>query len=264
MAEWVHQLADRLDDGRTVVVHLFGDPFVTVDGHRVAVPDGSKRLLAFVALHHDRVKRRYAAGALWPTGDDLRAAGNLRSALWRLRCACVPLIAADKTSLSLRSEVVTDVLVASQWASRLIDGSASSADLEVKPLGIDALDLLPGWYDDWALMERERIRERLLHGLEALSVALVRSKRCGEAIDAALLAVGSDPLRESAQRTLIEAFLAEGNWVEAQRRYHSYKRLLSRELGIQPDLCLSDLLRQWNDRGRISGGDPPTIFATSR
>ena len=102
------------------------------------------------------------------------------------------------------------------------------------PWGIDALDLLPGWYDDWALVERERIRQRLLHALEALSRQLVRLRRCAEAVDVAMMAVSSDPLRESAQRALIEAHLAEGNLVEGRRSFEAYRELLARELGTEP------------------------------
>ena len=120
MAQWIQSLAGSSEG--TVLLHLFGDPCVTVAGCRVAVPDGSKRLLAFVALHHDRVERRHAAGALWPIGDDMHAAASLRSTLWRLNRACVPLIAADRRSLRLRAEVVTDLAIAGRWAKRIIDG----------------------------------------------------------------------------------------------------------------------------------------------
>lgn len=68
------------------VVHLFGGPYITVASERQEIPEGSKQLLAFVTLRQRRVERCKAAGALWPSGDEGRAAGNLRSALWRLRC----------------------------------------------------------------------------------------------------------------------------------------------------------------------------------
>jgi DNA-binding SARP family transcriptional activator len=241
--EWGQLLEDHDAGVKRVTLHLFGGPFVTVASQRISVPDGSKRLLAFVALHSRRVERRYAAGTLWPTGDDLRAAGNLRSSLWRLNRSCVPLIESDKTSLALRDDVAVDARVISQWASRLIGGCASAADLTVRPGGVDALDLLPGWYDDWALMERERIRQRLLHALEALSGSLLRLGRCGEAVEAAMLAVTTDPLRESAQRSLIAAHIAEGNWVEAKRQFAAYRRLVATELGIEPHPSMFEMLQ---------------------
>lgn len=252
MADWVSVLAGLRDDRKTAVLHLFSGPYMTVDQRRMEIPEGSKRLLAFVALHGGRVERRCAAGALWPVGNDMRAAGNLRSALWRLRRSCVPLIVADKCSLSLEKDVLVDFHVVNEWASRLINGTETASDLVVRPWGLDSLDLLPGWYDDWALMERERVRQRLLHALEALSAVLVRSGRCGEAIEVAMLAVSSDPLRESAQRTLIEAHLAEGNWVEGRRRFDAYRQLLLRELGTEPDPLLSNLLCRAGGFNRIS------------
>jgi DNA-binding SARP family transcriptional activator len=241
MNEWGRLFDDRDTTTTGVTLHLFGGPFVTVGPRRIGVPEGSKRLLAFVALQSRRVERRYAAGTLWPTGDDLRAAGNLRSSLWRLNRGCVPLIDSDKTSLMLRDDVVVDARLIGQWANRLIDGCASAADLSVRPGGADALELLPGWYEDWALMERERVRQRLLHALEALSGALLRLGRCVEAVEAAMLAVTADPLRESAQRALIAAHLGEGNLVEARRQYATYRRLLAAELGIEPHPSLADL-----------------------
>ena len=232
--DFVHALTTKDVPKTPLVLHLFGGPFVTCEGRRLEVPEGSKRLLVFVALHRGRIERRYAAGALWPTGDDIRAAGNLRSALWRLNGAGIQVLSTDKHGLAMRDDVLVDLHSISSWAARLIGGSASSDDLRIMPWGIDALDLLPGWYDDWALVERERIRQRLLHALEALSRQLVRLRRCAEAVDVAMTAVGSDPLRESAQRALIEAHLAEGNLVEGRRSFEAYRELLARELGTEP------------------------------
>lgn len=105
------------------------------------------------------------------------------------------------------------------------------------------MNLLPGWYDDWVIFERERIRQRLLHALEALSRRLIEVGRCAEALDAAISAVGVDPLRESANRILIEAHLAEGNVVEACRTYKRYRDTVRCELGVEPSQQLTDLMR---------------------
>jgi DNA-binding SARP family transcriptional activator len=223
-----------LPDPAAAVLHLCGGPYVTVGPRRREVPEGSKRLLAYVALRRTRVERRQAAAALWPDVDEVRASGNLRSALWRLRTAGVDLLAADKWFLRLRDGVPVDVHLLDDWATRLIRGAPRPADLAVLPSLADALELLPGWYDDWALDERERVRRRLLDALEALSRALVRAGRLGEAVEAAMAAVAADPLRESAQLTLIQSHAAEGNWIEARRTYDTYRDLLRRELGAEP------------------------------
>jgi DNA-binding SARP family transcriptional activator len=246
--DFVHTLIAREGIEASPVLHLFGGPFVTYERQRVDLPEGSKRLLVFVALHRDRVERRYAAGALWPVGNDVRAAGNLRSALWRLNRAGIRLMSADKHGLAMRDDVLVDIHLVSSWAARLIAATASEDDLDVMPSGMDALDLLPGWYDDWALVERERVRQRLLHALEALSRRLMQVGRCAEAVEAAMMAVGAEPLRESAQRSLIQAHLAEGNWVEGRRTFEAYRQLLHRELGAQPDSELAAMVHRPADR----------------
>jgi DNA-binding SARP family transcriptional activator len=48
-----------------------------------------------------RVERRHVAGILWPLGHDSRAAGNLGSALWRLRGAGIDILQTDKWSIAL-------------------------------------------------------------------------------------------------------------------------------------------------------------------
>jgi DNA-binding SARP family transcriptional activator len=235
-------LVARQAGEETPVLHLFGGPFVTYGRRRVSVPEGSKRLLVFVALHRGQVERGYAAGTLWPAGTEYRAAGNLRSALWRLSRAELPLLRADKCYLTLQQEVVVDARLVSEWASRLISGRPQQDDLVALPTGADALDLLPGWYEDWALIERERLRQRMLHALEALSRELVEIGRCAEAVEAAMMAVGAEPLRESAQRALIQAHLAEGNWSEGYRQLSLYRKTLQRELGLEPDPQLAAML----------------------
>jgi len=213
-------------------VHLLGGPYVTVGTASREVPEGSKQLLAFVALRGRRVERRLVAGTLWPLGDDERAAGNLRSALWRLRRAGINVVVADKWSLALSAEVMVDLHVIERWASRLIEGRGNEHDLVIPRSVADALDLLPGFYDDWVLTERERARQRILHALEALSERLAAVGRFADAIEAALLAISAEPLRESAQRALIKAHIAEGNLTEACRSYRAYDDLVYRELGI--------------------------------
>ncbi|SEI83139.1 AfsR/SARP family transcriptional regulator [Demequina mangrovi] len=223
------------------VVCLLGNPTVMQGGRRYAVPEGCKRVLAFVALQHGRVDRRHAAGSLWPDGSEGRAAGNLRSALWRLRGAGITVLESDKASIYLREHTTTDLDELCGWADRLIDGTAVEADLRVPDWTSTVAELLPGWYDEWVIFERERIRQRMLHALEVLSCTLRRVGRYGEAIDAAMDAVAVEPLRESAHRVLAEAHVAEGNIVEARRTFLRYRDLVRRELGVEP----STAFRAW-------------------
>src|SRR3954471_20155816 len=113
------------------VVKLCGGPCVVHDGVRLDVPEGSKRLLVLVALSSGRVDRRKAAGQLWPDGDDARASGNLRSALWRLKGAGIDVLGPDGTMLRLRGGTVVDVDVLSAWALRMADDTVTDRELRM-------------------------------------------------------------------------------------------------------------------------------------
>ena len=86
-------------------------------------------------------------------------------------------MACDKWSLSLLDQVSVDVHLLKAWADRVIDGRVGPGDLRRMTLDADALDLLPGWYEDWTMLERERLRQRILHALEAQSLILTAQGR---------------------------------------------------------------------------------------
>ena len=220
-------------------VCLIGGLSLHYGGRRMPLPPGSHRLLAYLALHPAGIDRRRAAGALWPTVDEGRAAGNLRSALWRLQQVDCPLVRAEQSALGLREGVEVDIGRLEAWATRVLSGRPTHEDLSVDPGPIAELEMLPGWYEDWVLAVRERLQLRLLHALEELSLLLRRSGRPSAAVEAVHVAVLVEPLRESGQRALIEAHQAAGNWAAARRQYDSFRSLLRREIGVEPSAELT-------------------------
>jgi DNA-binding SARP family transcriptional activator len=232
----------EVQTGAAVSLHVFNGPFVTVDGHRHAIPDCGVRLLVWLALRRSRVDRTVAAGTLWPVVDDRRAVGNLRSALWRLRGAGLELVESTNTTLCLRSDVVVDVHVAADWAQRVIAAEAGDDDIRIVPWFADAVGLLAGWDDDWAMFERERLRHRTLHAFEQLSRLLCTAGRCAEGVRAARIVVDADPLRESAQCALIEAHLAAGEIGKSRRVLQTYTDLHRRVFGVEPSSRLGSSL----------------------
>lgn len=225
------------------LVHVLGGLSLGCDGRRIPVPPGSRRLLAYLALHPGGVDRRVAAGVLWPDVGDCRAAGNLRSALWRLQQVGCPLVVAEQSWLGLREDVEVDLARLESWAARVLALAPAPGDLGVDPRPIAELELLPGWYDDWVLAVRERLQLRLLHALEALSRLLRRAGRPAEAVEAMHVAVMAEPLRESGQRALIEAHQAAGDWIAARRQYDAFRSILRREVGVEPSPELAEVAR---------------------
>jgi DNA-binding SARP family transcriptional activator len=214
---------------------------LTLDGAPVPLPMTAQRVLAFLALHNRPLLRPVVAGTLWPETAEARANASLRSALWRLKSCGSAAVNASGTYLRIAPEIDVDLHETLPIIHGLLDRSIPCHQLSLWELAI-AGDLLPDWYDDWLLIERERFRQLRLHALEALCDQLTSLGRFVEAIEAGLLAVSGEPLRESAHRTLIKAYLAEGNHAEAVRHYRLCRRLLQRELGVAPSPQLVKLL----------------------
>lgn len=221
-------------------LRLLGGFAVERDGEPVQLPGSAQRLLAFLALRNGSCLRTYVAGQLWLDSPQERSAGSLRSALWRLRRLGVAPVVATQHHLSLSDVVAVDVREVAWSARQLLDRGAEAHIAEISPTQFTA-ELLPGWDDDWLMLERERLRQQCLHALDALSDLLRGAHAYAGAVEAALAAVGSEPLRESAHRRVIAAHMAEGNNFEAVRQYESY-RLLAAEAGLEPSEQFSALL----------------------
>jgi DNA-binding SARP family transcriptional activator len=263
--------AARPDGPSAATLQVLEGPGLLIAGERTALPESSLRFLIFLALRRRPVRRSVVAAALWPHSDEARAGGNLRSAMWRLGGTRAGIVDVVTDGLVMCPDVSVDLETVSRWAERVTAGSESVADLQV-PDSIDAaLDLLPGWYDDWVVFERERVRARALHALEHVSRLLSAAGRHAQAVDAAIAAVCSEPLRESAQRALVLAHLAEGNQVEAHRSFHAYRSLLETELGVVPSPEFHELVAFPVCRGtprrpgeRVASSTPRRGLAPSR
>jgi DNA-binding SARP family transcriptional activator len=208
----------------------------------VCLPLTGQRLLAFLAVQDHPLVRLFVAATLWPDTSEDRACANLRSTLWRINRSGLPLIAATGQRLALASPVLVDVRETVALARRVLAGVLDIEREDYVPL-FSPGQLLCDCYDEWALQERERYHQLRLHALEQLCDDLIKLGRVGQAIEAGLAVVATEPLRESAQRLLVRGHLAEGNHVEALRRYEAYRTLLRKELGIAPTSQMDDLVR---------------------
>lgn len=204
------------------------------------LPRGAQRLIAHLGLC-GRPGRSAIAGHLWPEVPEAHAQGSLRSALWRVQKVVPGLVEVSGGALGLAPGVRVDVREFTGWARQVMDPLGG---VDPGPTPDVALrgELLPGWYDDWVLLERERLRQLRLHAMETLADRLARHGRYGEAVEAASNAVQVEPLRETAHRMLVRIHLAEGNRVEALRAYESFRAALAAEMGVSPSSRMEALV----------------------
>jgi DNA-binding SARP family transcriptional activator len=246
----------NLEGEETFRLRLLGS-FVLVRDHQpVVLAAGTQRLLALLAVRGRPVRRRTVADTLWSDAPVERRAGNLRSALWRLNRVDRHLAGTTGDLVGLGPDVEVDLCDVAHQARRLLDGGAAmttAADL--------AADVLRDWEDDWVLVERERFRQLRLHALEALAVRMSGQGRHEEAIEAGRAAVSAEPLRESAHRVLIAAYLAGGGRLAAVQQYQECRDLLRRDPGIAPSPALRRLV-QARDGGVVLPGDASVTAMT--
>ena len=217
----------------------------SVDGkRRRSLPHGSQRLLAFLALQDRATTRTAIAGTLWPDASEEHAHASLRSALSRLNGIKSTVVEVTSQELSLADGVFVDIRDARKLAHRLLKPGLDLADdLGAEAIATLSVDLLPDWYDDWAVVEAEEWRQLRLHALDTLAEALTAAERFADATSAALAAVKAEPLRETAHCVLIKVYLAEGNQAEALSAYEHYRDLLRAQLGVEPTPLIQVLVK---------------------
>jgi DNA-binding SARP family transcriptional activator len=203
------------------------------DGEPVSLPNHGQRLIALLGLTGP-YSRTATAGTLWPDVSEQQAQGSLRTALWRLKRLWPELVIAAEHRLALSSLVEVDTAKFVSAAMRTVEGSPAQQREQPGLGNLAAGELLPGWYDDWVVFERERLRQLQMHALERLSEQFAAERRFALALEAALKAVRMEPLRESAHASVIAVHLAESNIIEARRHYEHVRRLLWAELQIDP------------------------------
>jgi DNA-binding SARP family transcriptional activator len=230
---------------RKVQLNLISDFEICCADKSIAMSPSSQRLLSFVALHDRPVRRALVRAALWLDSTDERANASLRSALWRVPAPDgQPLLHASMTHLWLDHAVEVDFHRMIALAHDILSGNASAASAirVARDLSSLGADLLPGWYDDWVIMERERFHHLRLQALEQMGQHLCEIGRLCDALQVGLAAVQAEPLRESARRLVIGVHLRQGNIAEAAMQYRRYEQLLAQELQVSPTPAIRALI----------------------
>jgi DNA-binding SARP family transcriptional activator len=246
-------------DGRRIDLQLFGWWNLRSKGVPVPLGHREQRLVALLALQGSR-PRTHVAGTLWPDTTDDRALASLRAAVLHIRRTVGELLDTSRTTIGLRPDVHVDVADLHQC----VDDIAHSVDVDPTRAMtiIEHADLLPGWYEDWVLFERERLEHVRLRALEDLAVNELARGEPVLAVEAAEGAIGIEPLRETAHALVIQAHIAAGNRSAAIRAYQLYRLRLMRELGIEPSPDVFALIRPIVGSGRTARSAVETELRT--
>jgi DNA-binding SARP family transcriptional activator len=219
-----------------------------VQGDRVVTRFRTRKagaLLAYLAYYpHRSHGRDELSHVLWPEARPDTARTNLRVALRLLRRQLEPggepagtLLVADRASVQLNPDaIVTDV---AEFQALLQSAKGSRRTPEAIEFLASAVEvyrgeLLPGYFEDWVLQERQWLAECYFQALTGLLAHLERAGQFDRAVEYGRRGVIADPLREEAHRDLIRLLAAVDQPAAALRQYDELKRLLREQLGATP------------------------------
>jgi len=220
-----------------VEIDVLGSVRLTIDA--VLVTDSNWRrervrsLFGFLLLHQNTT-RDAAINALWPDADEASGRRNLRSTLSLLHGVLEPCRVAGEAPYFIRSDGRYLELFSGghlsvdthrfeeflneserQERSGLTEKCLESLQLAC---AIYRGDLLPdSLYDDWSVMERDRLRSRFVSGSIRLAELLLAYDRSDEALANGMRALEMAPWSEAAHRVVVAAHLGLGDRTGAQR-----------------------------------------------
>ncbi len=218
-------------------IRLLGQFDIRLDKKRITITSRvAQSLFAYLALTAGTAHRREKlAGTFWPDTPEENGRKNLRQELWRIRKA-----------LSSGSTDAVDYLLANEYSITFNRNAAywldvaqlekPDADLEelTRSLSLYQGELLPGFYEDWILLERERIQSLFDIRMGQLLERLIESERWTAVQEQAehWLALGNTP--EPAFRALMLAYGARGDMAKVTSVYQRCLTELKRQLDLEP------------------------------
>lgn len=217
-------------------IRLFGQPNISAGGTpaKLARRATTIAMLAFLILRRNQpVTRSFLAFTLFPDHDEEQALSELRRYLYLAVKALPPAagepwltIDADTVRWNERSGAFVDVIE----YERLARADATHAEA----VELYAGDLLEDVYDDWVVVERERLRSTYLTILSDLVERYRSARDYPRAIAFANRLLVADPWREDVVRQLMGIRYASGDASGALATCDRFAKQLRDEMGVTP------------------------------
>ncbi|NPA91521.1 MAG: AAA family ATPase [Chloroflexi bacterium] len=237
----------------TLRIRLLGTFEVERDGHPIPESEWhtqqAKQVLKILVLARGRaVPSDKLMEWLWPGANPSATATTLRSTIHALRRALEP----DRAPRVPSRYIVTrspgyafqpteDTWVDVYRFEELLEQAERARRArEKRRLLSEALELYRGDlleedpYAEWALLERERLRERYLDALLALADLHAQAGELDKAIAACRRALARDEYREAAYRALMRYQALAGDVAAALNTYDRCRTMLQQEFGAEP------------------------------
>lgn len=250
-------------------VRLLGAFSIQHNHQPIVLSNAARLVLAYLLLQrHCPQPRLLLASRLWPNRPESSARHMLSQALWQLRnslpIADLICTTGDTFHIPTQAAIWVDVSAFDQYLAPLrqnglhtLAQSPSHAAIAHLYRAIDLYrgDLLEGWYDDWVEEARDQLRQRYRHAVNQLMIFNKAQANYQEALNLALALTRIDPFDETMHCEVMRLLVSLDRSHEALRHFDTYRRMLEREMGIEPDET-TFALAQAIDRRAHAPGDP--------
>jgi DNA-binding SARP family transcriptional activator/predicted ATPase len=192
-------------------------------------------LLAYLAVTRQPHSRSALAGLLWSEMPEDDARANLRVTLSQLRKAINDYLIVTRRSIEFNRNN-------NYWldVEALENIARSGTDLALVA-DLYRGDFLEDFYvpealafEEWLLVERERLRQLALEALGQLAGAALEQGRFTDGLNAVRRLLNLEPWLETGHQQLMKLLAAAGQRSAALAQYETCRRLLAEELGVEP------------------------------
>jgi DNA-binding SARP family transcriptional activator len=240
----------------TLKIQLFGKFGVRRGTQLVKGLEASKHqeLLSYLLLRSDRCHpRETLASMLWSDMPTERSKKYLRQALWHLQRTLTDcgggahfiIVTHDWIEMTLKG-IWLDValferLCATGQGATGKKLKTSEAEMLKKAVQLYKGNLLDGWYQDWCLLERDRLQNLYLLTLDKLFAYSDEHRDYDAAYGYASTILENDRARERTHRQLMRLLYKAGDRTGALRQYERCVQAVEEELGVKPQKDTTDL-----------------------
>ena len=246
----------------TLSIQLFGKFCVRRNEQVLEGFDARKvqELFCYLLLHRNHsLPRETLAGLLWPDTTTIQSKKNLRQALWQLQSALgsqtepindrVLLVEPEWVQLNSEADIWLDVVIFEKAFDLVQKVPGHELDAQRVQVLQDAVQLyqgplLEGWYQDWCLLERERLQNMYLTMLDKLMGYCEVCRDYETSLLYGMRIMCYDRAREPTHRRLMRLYYLLGDRAEALRQYERCAAALEEELGVRPSKSTVALYKQ--------------------
>ena len=199
-------------------------------------------LLSYLLLNAEKpITRKQLAFTFWAETSEEQSRTNLRNLFHHLRKAFPEIslyLTTEGQTLRWKTDIAFELDV-TQFRSALAKAKATREDtvrIEYLREAINLYrgELLPGYYEDWLLTQREELHQAFLNALEQLAALLEDAHQYEEAIEVVDRSIRSEPLNESTYILAMRLHALNNDRAGALQTYHAYVTVMRRELDMEP------------------------------